>query len=267
MRRSIFIGILVTIAAVVLALGAAAGAASLVRNRLANPIGANFQIPGRGANNPRNGFRERNNNPINPRQPGRMMPWNNYGNPSQGGRGRMMNPGYGMMNPGGSIQSGGQRISMDDALKIAQSYASQAGSNFLVKEVMEFQNNFYAAVIEKDSGRGAFELLINPANGATGFEPGPNMMWNQKYGHMRQGSSADNSLTLDQATSAAQKYLDANVSGAVVQPDGIAFYGYYTFDYKVNDQVAGMLSVNGTTGEAWLHTWHGQFISEKEVSQ
>jgi hypothetical protein len=25
-----------------------------------------------------------------------------------------------------------------------------------------------------------------------------------------------------------------------------------------------MLSVNGYTGQIWYHTWHGNFISEKE---
>ncbi len=69
----------------------------------------------------------------------------------------------------------------------------------------------------------------------------------------------------NQAIQQGQKYLHAAVAGAKLQSDGTSFYGYYTFDYKVNGQVAGMLSVNGFDGSVWRHTWHWQFIAEQEV--
>ena len=49
---------------------------------------------------------------------------------------------------------------------------------------MEMQYNFYIEVKEKDTGVHAFELLVNPYSGAVYPEPGPNMMWNTKYGMM-----------------------------------------------------------------------------------
>ena len=52
---------------------------------------------------------------------------------------------------------------------------------------MEFDNQFYAEVREKNSGTGAFELLVNKWTGAVVPEPGPNMMWNTKYGQMGMG--------------------------------------------------------------------------------
>ncbi len=50
-----------------------------------------------------------------------------------------------------------------------------------------------------------------------------------------------------------------------ISDDATAFYGYYTLDFSRDGKVVGMLSVNGYTGEVWLHTWHGDFV--KEVSQ
>jgi hypothetical protein len=68
-----------------------------------------------------------------------------------------------------------------------------------------------------------------------------------------------------EAVTFAQTALDARLSGALVQPDGSDFYGYYSFDYTVDGKVSGMLSVNGTDGSVLFHTWHGTFISEMEI--
>ena len=42
------------------------------------------------------------------------------------------------------------------------------------------------------------------------------------------------------------------------------FYGYYTLDFEKDGRIAGMLSVNGYSGQVFLHTWHGTFIEEAE---
>ena len=52
---------------------------------------------------------------------------------------------------------------------------------------MEFDNHFYAEVEEKSTEVHAFELLVNRWTGSIVPEPGPNMMWNTKYGHMGAG--------------------------------------------------------------------------------
>ena len=164
---------------------------------------------------------------------------------------------------------GGNRLTIDEAILIAKDYVASTNSNLSVAEVMSFQNNFYIAVKEKDSGRSAFELLMDPVTGNLGSEPGPNMMWNQKYGHMGflRNKSGDNPITLEEARQFAQKALDSNIPGAMVEPDGFNFYGYYTFDYKVDGVIAGMLSINGINGKDWFHTWHESFIDEKEVNK
>lgn len=202
--------------------------------------------------------------------------------PGQGFEGRMgpggmMNPGYGLnqngrnfgpggrMGQNGQVPANAQRITQDAAVEAANK-AIASDTNLKVTEVMEFENNFYIVVAEKDSGHAAMELLVDPYTSHVILERGPEMMWNLKYGNMRANStSTDSTLTADAMKAAAQKYLDANVAVATVKDAGIAFYGYTTFDYVKDGKVVGMLSVNGLDGKVWLHTWHGAFISEKEI--
>jgi hypothetical protein len=182
-------------------------------------------------------------------------------------------------------------ISLDQAQSIAQQYlAATHDPNLALKEIMEFQYNFYIIFYEKDTGRGAFEMLIwkqvppygmmggGMMNGYTGVgimtpEPGPNMMWNTKYSPMRNGMmgyygnqwSSTMTISPDEAAQLAQAYLTSNFSNAKVEM-GTEFYGYYTFDFTVNGRIAGMLSVNGITGQVWYHSWHGDFIQEVEFT-
>jgi hypothetical protein len=76
--------------------------------------------------------------------------------------------------------------------------------------------------------------------------------------------SAEMTVRPEQAIKYAQKYLDKNISGAVAATNPIQFYGYYTLDYEKDGKVAGMLSVNGYSGQVFLHPWHGTFIEEAE---
>ncbi len=191
------------------------------------------------------------------------------GNAMMGG-GYVMMGGNGMMPWTGSrgALGSGARLSLDQARTLAEDYAAAAGADFAVAEVMEFENNFYAVVQETSTGRGAFERLIDPYTGAIGPEPGPNMMWNDKYGHMSFGAGGENQLSMEQARAKAQPALESQIPGATVHQDGTSFYGYYTFDFDGSDgEIAGMVSVEGDSGSAWLHTWHGDFISEWESEE
>jgi hypothetical protein len=179
-------------------------------------------------------------------------------------------------------------ITMDQAKAIAQQYLqSLRNPNLAIKEIMEFQYNFYIIYYERDTGFGAFEMLIwkqTPSSGmmnggmmgryATGVivpEPGPNMMWNTKYSPMANGimgyRSETTSMTVSKnaASQIAQAYLDQNLAGAKVEM-ATQFHGYYTFDFTVNGKIAGMLSVNGSSRQVWYHSWHGDFIQEVEFA-
>ncbi|MEM0348739.1 MAG: PepSY domain-containing protein [Candidatus Caldarchaeum sp.] len=174
---------------------------------------------------------------------------------------------------GGAPQSTGQRITLQEAQEILERYVNGLGQGFRLKEVMEFQQNFYAIVVEADTGRGAFELLVNPYTGAVHPEPGPNMMWNTKYG-MHNGMmgpyiqpTVDMPITQEQAEEIALNYLRNRFRADLEVEHPTKFYGYYTMDYKLDDKIHGMLSVNGFTGQVWYHSWHGQFIQEIDMEE
>jgi hypothetical protein len=67
----------------------------------------------------------------------------------------------------------GNRLTIDEATLKANDYVASINNNLTVAEVMSFQRNFYISVKEKDSGRAAFELLMDPVTGSLGSEPGP----------------------------------------------------------------------------------------------
>jgi hypothetical protein len=166
-------------------------------------------------------------------------------------------------------------LTLDQAVDAARQYLSAYGNPDLVlTEMMEFSENFYSEVEEKSTGVHAFELLIDRYTGAVYPEPGPNMMWNTRYGHMggmmggRWVQAPDTiSVTSEQARDLAQKWLDQYLPGTSASEQADAFYGYYTIHVLQDGQVFGMLSVNGYTGEVWYHDWHGGFIDMKELEE
>jgi hypothetical protein len=210
--------------------------------------------------------------------------------------------GGGMMNGNRANMMGGYNnsnvapLTIDQAKVAAEKYIKVLDvSGLEISEVMIFDNNAYVVVKETESGMGAFELLVDPASQIAYPEHGPNMMWNVKYGGlnhqymmgsgsgmmgsgngMMQGmmdgldgtvsSNVSGAMTVtpEQAIAYAQTYLDANIAGATAASNPITFYGYYTLDFEKDGKVAGMLSVNGYSGQVFLHTWHGTFIEEAE---
>ncbi len=213
--------------------------------------------------------------------------------------GAMMNPGLtgsGMMGTGtmGKYGStplfGVEPLSLSDAEDRLEDYLGALGNDDLILgEVMVFDNHAYAQLIEESTGIGAMELLVDPVTGAVSPEFGPNMMWNLKYGPMAGsgmmgmmsgfgyspqygamggmmgGQTTDDlptemSVTADEAVQIAQRYLDTYLAGAEADEETDAFYGYYTLHINKDGSTVGMLSVNGYTGEVFLHTWHGNLV-------
>jgi hypothetical protein len=162
-------------------------------------------------------------------------------------------------------------LSLDEAGAAVEWYVASLGYDGLhVTEVMEFERNFYAIVAEEDTGIGAMELLIDKSSGSVGPEPGPNMMWNARYGMHSGGrmgmgrmwglASGEMALSPQEAELAAQRWLDANLPGRTAG-EADAFYGYYTLHFLKDGQIDGMLSVHGSSGDVWYHSWHGGFIA------
>ena len=216
------------------------------------------------------------------------------------GYGRNNGNGYGpdgMMGNGGNMMNGYNNanitpLSVDQAKASAEKYLQSLNLQGLeLGEVMIFDNNAYVIVKESETELGAFELLVDPASQVAYPEYGPNMMWNIKYGGLGHSSmmggggmmggnnmmsgwdyqatpsanvSAEMTVTPEQAVQYAQQYLDTNYAGATAATDPIQFYGYYTLDFEKDGKIIGMLSVNGYSGQIFLHTWHGTFIEETE---
>jgi hypothetical protein len=186
-------------------------------------------------------------------------------------------------------------LTIDQAKVAAEKYlANLDDSDLEIAEIMIFDNNGYVIVREASTGIGAFELLMDAVLQIAYPEHGPNMMWNLKYsglnhqymmggngygmmgmmgGGMMSGYgwnsttpldvAAKMTVTAEQAVEYAQKYLDVNFAGATTE-HATQFYGYYTLDFEKDGKVAGMLSINGFSGQVFLHTWHGTFIEETE---
>lgn len=199
---------------------------------------------------------------------GGMMGGRGYGGMMGGYGGSYAGSGAGSCqyaNPNAGTTTG-VRLTIEQAQANLETYLAN-DPNLELVEVMAFENNFYGVVVEKETGRGALELLVDPYTGLVYPEHGPNMMWNEKYGHMGGWySTSGEGLTLDEAKAIAQEALDADVPGVVVEGMGIEFYGYFTFDYAVDGKIAGMLSVH-TNGDSWIHDWHGAFIEEIELDE
>lgn len=170
----------------------------------------------------------------------------------------------------------------------------------IVDHVMNFETGYYVALTEKDTGRGAMELIVDPYSGLIRPEPGPNMMWNERYspmggwaswragrrssrsswpggpwgggchgpgvpgGYWPSSDSAVTRLTEAEAAARAQRFLDAEFPGTKVA-EPIHFYGYYTFDIVKDGEVQGMLSVHDLSGEVWYHAWHGRSLGEDSL--
>ena len=221
-----------------------------------------------------------------------MMSGSRTGYGMMGGQG-----GHGMM--GGAYNNANVTpLTLDESKVAAGNYlAVLKNSDLKISEIMIFDNNAYVVVTEKSTGLGAFELLVDPVSRIAYPEHGPNIMWNLKYGGLNHANmmggrggkvpgtgmmggsgmmggngwsstipsniTADMPVSPEKAIQAAQAFLDANLADTKAATDPVQFYGYYTLDFERNGVVAGMLSVNGFSGQVFLHTWHGTFIQEQ----
>lgn len=175
-------------------------------------------------------------------------------------------------------------VTLEEAESAVADFLTESGEeNWAVGEVMIFENHAYAQVVDAASGKGAFEVLVDPQTGNITAEPGPNMMWNTEYGHMAGGmmdgyqggmmggfddaehdANAAPDVDAVEAVGLAQAYLDEFLTGATADEQADAFPGYYTLHVLRDGQVVGMLSVNAFSGDVFPHTWHGDFVEMAE---
>lgn len=195
--------------------------------------------------------------------------------PSYGCHGYGQRNGFSHMNGGGMM--GGfynsnsniysERLSKESVTEKLSNYVSTYfGTDFYIEEVMEFERNFYAQIGKEGEVFLATELLIDPYSGQIFPEMGPNMMWNQSYGHMRARFWQDTEFKISaaEAVELAQEYLDSTASGYLADDHVDTFDGYYTLHTLKNGKITGMLSVNAINGDVWYHNWHGEYTDTEE---
>lgn len=104
----------------------------------------------------------------------------NSGN-MEGGMGGMM-----LLSGANAYRHDGAMVTMDDAIELAGRFMNALGNSALaLDEVEEWDFNYYVVVKEEaPSQYKAFQLIIDKWTGSVMPEPGPSMMWNQKYGGM-----------------------------------------------------------------------------------
>jgi hypothetical protein len=200
-----------------------------------------------------------------------------YNQGMMGGRGM----GGGMMGGngmGGTMMStyapSARPISQDEARRRAQGFVARYGAQVKIRDFMVFAENYYAQVVDAATGAGLAEVLVDRYTGIVRPEPGPNMLWNTRFGMPggqfdsgMMGSNQDRpvpSTPVRYTQVAAQKLADTFVAGYLPGGkvlEGLPFPGYYTFDYG-RKAIEGMLSVNAFTGEIWVHGWHGVYLGE-----
>ena len=210
--------------------------------------------------------------------PGSMMNGSGHGGMMSGNNGQSMMSGSwpsGMMRGWKQASPSGKTISINLARQNVQRYIDQIGNkNLAIDEVIEFQRNFYAIIKDSSTGHGAMEVLVNKSTGSVFPEFGPAMMWNTQYGMMGAGMghmmgyqqpSGPVTVSASKAEQIARQWLAQHGPGATIETAD-QFPGYYTIHFLQNSKVAGMLSVNGYTGQVWYHSWHGKAIRVLEVS-
>ncbi|AKB81948.1 hypothetical protein MSBR3_1370 [Methanosarcina barkeri 3] len=184
--------------------------------------------------------------------------------PGHIGPGMMNNPSYnysygpGMMgNMMAIYYPESKPVTQDEALKNIESFASQYGSNIQVEDFMVFSGNYYAVLKDTNSSQNIAEVLVDRYSGSAYPEPGPNMMWNTRFGAGRTTTGGPQ-YDMNEAKKLAGDFLTGYLPGAQVMESN-EMPGYYTFDFGRQD-IEGMLSVNAYNGQIWVHTWHGPYL-------
>lgn len=256
MKKSLLVVGLLVVAGLLVVGGLAAGAALAQGNRTTPYVGRGGMMGGMWGNY---------DGTTQPYGPG-MMQWNNSQNgvcdgncTGEAGRG-FGNNGVCAGTCYGDDDDGVAVITSADQARTAfNDYVAKLNnSNLQVKDVVQFENGYYAVVVEKDTGIGAFELLLSEYTGVVRPQMGPAMMWNTKYGTMGRGgrmgrgryfgsTTGEVTVTAEQARANAQAWIDANAAGATLG-NAQQFYGYYSFQYAKDGKVQGIISVNAYNG-------------------
>ena len=183
-------------------------------------------------------------------------------------------------------------VGINQATSAVQGYLGKMGySNLAIGTMQEYSKMYYAQIIEQNNGTGAFELEVNKNTGVVTPMQGPTMMWNTKYGvtstgmmgyltstsgsggmmggrgmmtWLRGTPTTNMAISMEQAKTLAQQYLDANYTGTTVG-QVTTYYGYCTMQVLKGGNPVGMMAVYGSTGQVMYYSWMGTFMQQKVI--
>jgi hypothetical protein len=150
-------------------------------------------------------------------------------------------------------------ITAADAKQRLATFAASCGPDVHVANVTPFASEVYAQLTD-GAGTGLGEALVDRYTGAVAPEPGPNLLWNTRWG-LAAGTVATPRYDEPAARQLAAAFVDKYLPGATVLP-GATLPGYDTFAYGRQQTVEGLLSVNAMTGVVWVHVWVGPVLHD-----
>ncbi len=154
-------------------------------------------------------------------------------------------------------------LTLQDAKEIAERYALPGTE---LAEIYEFENHFEAEFREKDTGYGAFEIIIDKFTGAVRPEMGPNMMWNAKYG-MHTFYYTKPAITEEQAKNIAEQFLKQLGYNWKIDNEVEEYYGFYELHALADGELVAQINVNAYTGAVFIENWHGKLVNKLEVEE
>lgn len=174
-------------------------------------------------------------------------------------------------------------LSTDVVVSEIQDYVDrQNNPDLVVARLREFALVYQAEVIERSTGRHAFDLMVS--KGASQISPaaGPNIMWNTKYGPtiaeigggygmlgrvLAQPSPGDMTLSEAEARDIAESAIEdmADTSLLLENDTAATFYGFYEFYLDRDGEAVGALAVNGYSGQVWFEDWGAPQLNDQNL--
>lgn len=183
---------------------------------------------------------------------------------SPGAIGMIAGPGY--VQDGASVQLPEELVT--DAV---QGYlAQQDNPDLAAARRLEFNAAYQVDVIERDSGRYAFSLMVGKGSGRISPKAGPNVFWNTKYGaelakigdgygmvgHLvNRPAPMEKILSEAEARDVAVTAVGQIDNGLKLDGEARRYYGFYQFDVGKDGALVGEVDVNGYSGQVWYEAW------------
>lgn len=173
-------------------------------------------------------------------------------------------------------------VPTEDLVAEVQRYLDRLGNPELtVARLRELTRAYQAEVIERSTGRHAFDLMLGKGTRQVSPTAGPNLFWNTKYGPeiaevgggygmlgrlLPRGSMSDMSLTESEARRIAEQAVNDLGADLKLDDEAATFYGFYQFHVIWEGELVGELDVNGYSGQTWYNGWGEPQLSVQDLT-